>query len=487
MSWSKEELIASLSYPGDYLPEDALREATRRYDEIKPELHAAMKLSPDEIESIEADAEEDYMLQFFTMYLAAEKRDTDAFPLIRDFFAKYGEAACEITGDLVCEHLDRILASVCGGDAEALKNAAGLPGLDSWARGAFFGALGQLYHAGKLENEQIVAWFHDWFAGDELNQNERTCMAHICCDLSLKEMEPLLLAALEEKRIDPESMYAEDIRRAMGNDEMPEHVRRHYGLVDDAVMLLRTWFRNGDIDALFEPEERAFFALLLHQYNRDREDEPISLAYLHGFVFAVVLTPEPLSANEWLPHLFGGEMLPFDSIEDANAKLAMLMRFYNRLNQQRLDGQLHCPFHAGKGTSQAWLDAVREWCRGFVLATGLRPELWTLQDDATNAEDVNGAMIILLGIADDAVVREITNTTGDENGDQEHNQFLAHAIIALPDAVRILTEHTQAQDASRVENMCPARSNKVGRNTPCPCGSGKKFKKCCGLPGKVVH
>lgn len=23
--------------------------------------------------------------------------------------------------------------------------------------------------------------------------------------------------------------------------------------------------------------------------------------------------------------------------------------------------------------------------------------------------------------------------------------------------------------------------NKVGRNDPCPCGSGKKYKKCCGL------
>ncbi|MGA2894605.1 MAG: SEC-C metal-binding domain-containing protein, partial [Xanthobacteraceae bacterium] len=24
-------------------------------------------------------------------------------------------------------------------------------------------------------------------------------------------------------------------------------------------------------------------------------------------------------------------------------------------------------------------------------------------------------------------------------------------------------------------------ANKVGRNDPCPCGSGKKYKKCCGL------
>ncbi|MRR06845.1 MAG: preprotein translocase subunit SecA [Deltaproteobacteria bacterium] len=27
----------------------------------------------------------------------------------------------------------------------------------------------------------------------------------------------------------------------------------------------------------------------------------------------------------------------------------------------------------------------------------------------------------------------------------------------------------------------PAKSSKVGRNDPCPCGSGKKYKKCCGL------
>jgi SEC-C motif-containing protein len=29
----------------------------------------------------------------------------------------------------------------------------------------------------------------------------------------------------------------------------------------------------------------------------------------------------------------------------------------------------------------------------------------------------------------------------------------------------------------------PRRTEKVGRNEPCPCGSGKKYKKCCGRPG----
>ena len=33
----------------------------------------------------------------------------------------------------------------------------------------------------------------------------------------------------------------------------------------------------------------------------------------------------------------------------------------------------------------------------------------------------------------------------------------------------------------RVEKAKPVRTGpKVGRNDPCPCGSGKKYKHCCG-------
>ena len=42
----------------------------------------------------------------------------------------------------------------------------------------------------------------------------------------------------------------------------------------------------------------------------------------------------------------------------------------------------------------------------------------------------------------------------------------------------------QPEDISEIELALTARqptpaSPKVGRNDPCPCGSGKKFKKCC--------
>jgi hypothetical protein len=47
----------------------------------------------------------------------------------------------------------------------------------------------------------------------------------------------------------------------------------------------------------------------------------------------------------------------------------------------------------------------------------------------------------------------------------------ARAPARGPDASRGYPRHDRAE---------PRRSAKVGRNEPCPCGSGRKFKKCCG-------
>jgi SEC-C motif len=38
----------------------------------------------------------------------------------------------------------------------------------------------------------------------------------------------------------------------------------------------------------------------------------------------------------------------------------------------------------------------------------------------------------------------------------------------------------QSAPASYVTPQSVARQSKSGRNDPCPCGSGKKHKKCCG-------
>jgi len=47
---------------------------------------------------------------------------------------------------------------------------------------------------------------------------------------------------------------------------------------------------------------------------------------------------------------------------------------------------------------------------------------------------------------------------------------------ARPRPQRVMTSHGDAQEASATQ----VRGDKVGRNAPCPCGSGRKYKKCHG-------
>ncbi len=56
----------------------------------------------------------------------------------------------------------------------------------------------------------------------------------------------------------------------------------------------------------------------------------------------------------------------------------------------------------------------------------------------------------------------------------------AHWLYTLPQWDNVLSEETRKRITKEYRRANIAVSNKVGRNDPCPCGSGKKYKKCCG-------
>ena len=62
---------------------------------------------------------------------------------------------------------------------------------------------------------------------------------------------------------------------------------------------------------------------------------------------------------------------------------------------------------------------------------------------------------------------------------QVHEQMSAYDQVARDVAARQQAEQ-MAGEAQKVKTITRDVS-KVGRNDPCPCGSGKKFKKCCGV------
>jgi uncharacterized protein len=56
---------------------------------------------------------------------------------------------------------------------------------------------------------------------------------------------------------------------------------------------------------------------------------------------------------------------------------------------------------------------------------------------------------------------------------------LDEAAAEIPRAILLLRKIARMR-ASRTSPEHPTPRSKIGRNDPCPCGSGKKYKRCCG-------
>ena len=117
-------------------------------------------------------------------------------------------------------------------------------------------------------------------------------------------------------------------------------------------------------------------------------------------------------------------------------------------------------------------------------------------DEVNEAEDIAACYAVVMGIAFPDRIPEIFDSVeGTEQKNAKRDpKLLAGFFNLLPDAIANLQEYAntirydmedmQMEDGT-ADNYYehpqqPLHVEKVGRNDPCPCGSGKKFKKCCG-------
>ena len=67
-----------------------------------------------------------------------------------------------------------------------------------------------------------------------------------------------------------------------------------------------------------------------------------------------------------------------------------------------------------------------------------------------------------------------------ESIDQNISNFLLRAEVVQNSVERKQTRRASANDGKDHVSAGPKKKTKIGRNDPCPCGSGKKYKQCCG-------
>ena len=207
-------------------------------------------------------------------------------------------------------------------------------------------------------------------------------------------------------------------------------------------------------------------------------EETMDVAMLDGFLTALAIGPNLLEPGQWLPEIWGGsEAVVWESPEQAAHIMGMILRHWNFLLAQfQAEPDAYAPVVYTSEENGKEVSIVDEWCIGFVRGINLDDEAWQpILEELEN----DGAAEFLLPI-----MLYGTDTGWEE---MEQNPALAarHADFAatLPDNVLAIYDYWAPERAGRttVRNEAP----KVGRNDLCPCGSGRKYKKCCGAPGRL--
>jgi uncharacterized protein len=197
---------------------------------------------------------------------------------------------------------------------------------------------------------------------------------------------------------------------------------------------------------------------------------------LQGFFSAVLSAPDTIPAGRWMPDALGGEPA-FESPQQAQEFMELLMRFYKSVDSALEEGQ--APQLILK--PQAIADQAPDypaWCDGYILGWGLSTEEW-LQPGNEVLKKLTFPILLLSG----AFKEDAERNNGKFMPEDEYEKLQQDCMDVLPGAVSGIYNFWQAR---RKGTTVKREGPKVGRNEPCPCGSGKKFKQCCGVE-RTLH
>ena len=243
---------------------------------------------------------------------------------------------------------------------------------------------------------------------------------------------------------------------------------------------------------------------------RTRSEEIPQWEFCDGFLTALVCSRRAIGPAEYLPMLLGdgaaidvaeGESLPLlepfaDAAQQAQF-LALWQRRWNEVEQaldtdvKTLDDErtfepdvmdMRGAVAALSEAERAELDGqdipsfAQVWALGFMFAVENWPEEWQPPRDKETAQWLDEALDSIVALTEDDTGTPSVSMyaeDGPPSVSQGRVELFGEAIWAVYD-LRQLWKSV----GPRIETL--RKAPEPGRNDPCTCGSGKKFKKCCG-------
>ncbi len=212
--------------------------------------------------------------------------------------------------------------------------------------------------------------------------------------------------------------------------------------------------------------------------------EPLDAIMLDGYLCGVLVQPRLVPIDEWLPPIFDTETgeVPETMVADVLARCRVLIeRRHAALTAALAEDGWFDPLVADVERLPPLSEydaplsdasrALMPWVAGFHWAQERFPQL---------VEDANDDIALALS----HLYRHLPAETDDEKSliaELDREQPLASVDEGIEDLVgSVLDLWELTRDARYRVDTIRRDQPKVGRNDPCPCGSGRKFKQCHG-------
>jgi uncharacterized protein len=197
--------------------------------------------------------------------------------------------------------------------------------------------------------------------------------------------------------------------------------------------------------------------------------DSMTLDALQGFFCAVASAPAPIPPEKWMGFALGEH--GFASDAEAREVTDLLARFAADTARDLAEGfgldLITYPAEEGE-------EELSAWCEGYLTGVAIADPSWFDAGDEDTIDELLFPFMALSGRMKEHA---------QESGEAWHEP--AEEAKLMSGAREILYETLDEAYHywfDRRVNRVPVKREveKVGRNDPCPCGSGKKYKSCHG-------
>lgn len=204
---------------------------------------------------------------------------------------------------------------------------------------------------------------------------------------------------------------------------------------------------------------------ILEKYGSD--ESIVDVAELDGLLTAVLSGPRTIEPSEWLVALWGGQnsVPKWSNEREMNRFMELCFQHMNDIADRLAEfPDQFDPLFGVRETEGEDFTVVEEWCFGYMRGVAL-------SDWSALPEALQPALDAIALHGKEENFPQLETLSPEEM--EERFAVIRPAALALHD-------YWIAQPEAVPEPQQPiVAEQKPGRNDPCFCGSGKKYKQCC--------